>query len=97
MDSAGNVYVADGENYRIDRFNPANFAGTYTSFGSFGSCSGQFNYPFIIALDSAGNLYVPDYENGRIVELTGAGSAPEPSTLSLLGLGAIGLLTRRRR
>ena len=41
VDSAGNIYVADYGNDRIDRFNPANFAGTFTSFGSYGSGSGQ--------------------------------------------------------
>ena len=62
VDSAGNVYVADTFNNRIDRFNPANFAGTFTSFGSGGSGSGQFNLPYVVAVDSAGYVY----SNGRL-------------------------------
>ncbi len=96
LDSAGDVYVADESNNRIDSFNPGNFAGTFSSFGSTGSGNGQFNTPTGVTLDSAGNVYVADFNNDRIVELTGAASAPEPSTLSLLGLGAMGLLGRRR-
>ncbi len=42
VDSAGIVYVADEGNNRIDRFNPANFAGTYTTFGSYGLSGAHF-------------------------------------------------------
>ena len=66
VDSAGNVYVGDTSNNRIARFNPANFAGTFTSYGSAGSGSGQFSTPRGVALDSAGNLYVADRGNSRI-------------------------------
>ena len=66
MDIAGNVYVADGSNNRIVRFNPTNFAGTFTTFGSFGSGSGQFSTPSGIAVDSAGKVYVADRFNSRI-------------------------------
>ena len=45
VDSAGNVYVADYDNNRIDRFNSTNFAGTFTSFGSTGAGNGQFKNP----------------------------------------------------
>ena len=95
MDIAGNVYVADFNNNRIDSFNPANFVGTFASYGSSGSGNGQFSNPTAITVDSAGNLYVSDYGNNRIVQLTGA--APEPTSVALLlGDGALLALRRRR-
>ena len=66
VDSAGNVYVADTSNFRIARFNPANFAGTFTSYGSPGSGDGQFNGAVSTAVDSAGNVFVADRLNDRI-------------------------------
>ena len=67
LDGTGNVYVADTFNNRIDRFNPANFAGTFATFGSLGAGSGQFSAPGGIAVDIAGNVYVADGSNNRIV------------------------------
>ena len=65
-DTTGLVYVADFNNNRIDRFDPANFAGTFTSFGSIGTGSSQFHGPAGVAVDGAGNVYVADYINNRI-------------------------------
>jgi len=64
IDSIGNVYVADWDNNRIQKFNTT---GTYiTQWGSSGSGSGQFNLPRSIAVDSSGNVYVVDENNSRI-------------------------------
>lgn len=96
MDRAGNVYVADVESSRIDRFNPSNFAGAFATYGSLGSGNGQFSAPSALALDNAGNLYVADLGNSRIVKLTGAAPVPEPSSILLL-LGSGWTLLKRRR
>ena len=59
VDSAGNVYVADQYNHRIQKFDGnGNFM---TKWGMRGSGDGQFNYPAGVAVDSAGNVYVADY------------------------------------
>ncbi|MEH1839894.1 MAG: SBBP repeat-containing protein [Nostoc sp.] len=35
VDPSGNIYVADTINDRIVRFNPSDFNGTFTSFGTY--------------------------------------------------------------
>ena len=70
-DSSGNLYVADTNNHRIQKFNSS---GSYLSqFGSMGSGNGQFNRPAALAVDSSGNLYVADGLNNRIQKFTSAG------------------------
>src|SRR3989442_10471867 len=55
-DAAGNVYVADANNNRIQKFTAA---GTYlTEWGSFGTGDGQFDSPQGVATDASGNVYV---------------------------------------
>jgi DNA-binding beta-propeller fold protein YncE len=71
VDSSGNVYVADRDNYRIQKFTSS---GVFiTKWGSSGSGDGQFNRPYGIAVDSAGNVYVADTENDRIQKFTSSG------------------------
>jgi len=72
MDSAGNVYVMDTGNNRVQKFDAA---GTYLSqWGSPGSGNGQFSYPSGIAVDSAGNVYVTDTGNHRVQKFDTAGT-----------------------
>jgi hypothetical protein len=64
VDSSGNVYVADGENCRIQKFDSN---GKFlTEWGSRGSGNGQFNVPMGIAVDPTGNVFVSDFRNFRI-------------------------------
>lgn len=71
IDSQGNIYVADRENHRIQKFDSS---GTYiTQWGSFGTGNGQFKYPRGIAIDSSDNIYVADCDNYRIQKFTSAG------------------------
>ena len=64
-DGNGNVYVADTNNNRIQKFTST---GTFlTTWGSFSySGNGQFNGPFGVATDGNGNVYVADEGNSRI-------------------------------
>src|SRR6266566_398663 len=58
LDSAGNVYVADTYNNRLQEFSGG---GTFiTSFGTMGSGNGQLVYPEGAAVDSSGSVYVAD-------------------------------------
>ncbi len=64
IDSAGNVYVTDTGNKRVEEFD-AN--GKYlASFGGPGAGLGYFNEPVGIAIDGQGNFYVADTWNQRI-------------------------------
>jgi len=64
-DSAGNVYVSDSNNNRIQ---VRNAIGTWTIWGGLDRSSDpdKFNGPSGIAVDGAGNVYVSDGSNNRI-------------------------------
>ena len=71
-DASGNVYVADSQNNRIQKFSSD---GTYLSqWGSPGSGNGQFNFPIGVATDMSGNVYVADTRNSRIEKFKSDGT-----------------------
>jgi DNA-binding beta-propeller fold protein YncE len=71
VDSTGNLWVADSQNNRIEKFNSK---GEYLSqFGTFGSGNGQLNNPLGLAIDSSGNLWVTDSGNNRIEKFNSKG------------------------
>ncbi len=64
IDKAGNVYVADTGNKRIQKFTPD---GEYSGvWGGGGVVPGRFEEPVDVAIDGNGNLYVTDTWNHRI-------------------------------
>lgn len=67
VDSAGNIYVCEFGNSRIQVFD-ANCQ-PLEIIGRAGSEPGQFNNPWSLALDSRGNLYVADALNHRLQKL----------------------------
>jgi len=70
-DAAGNLWVVDQNNKRIQKFNAA---GEYVSkFGASGSSNGQFNRPTAIAIDTKGNLWIADAGNNRIQKFNDKG------------------------
>jgi DNA-binding beta-propeller fold protein YncE len=70
-DAAGNVYVTDSNNHRVQKFTGA---GTYlTQWGSFGNGDAQFIGPSGVATDAAGNVYVVDQNNHRVQKFTSTG------------------------
>jgi PEGA domain/NHL repeat len=72
VDSSGNIYVADKNNNRIQKFNSS---GTFLiTWGGSGSGSGQFSKPEGIAVDSSNYVYVADTGNNRVQKFSSTGS-----------------------
>ena len=71
VDGSGNVYVADTENYRIQKFTSS--GAFITKWGNAGSGDGQFA-AMGVAVDTWGNVYVADLANYRIQKFTSSGS-----------------------
>jgi streptogramin lyase len=71
-DGSGNVFVADAENNRIQKFD--NTGKFITAWGSTGSGESQFILPFYIAVDGSGNVFVSDNGNNRIQKFDNSGT-----------------------
>ena len=72
VDRAGNIYVADTNNGRIEKFSPS---GVYiTSLGMKGTGYGQLGEPNGIAIDQDGNIYIADASNHRVQKLAPDGT-----------------------
>jgi len=91
MDAAGNLFIADTQNHRIQMLAPggtvSTIAGTGTSgfSGDGGAAAGaQLSYPSAVAVDAGENIYIADSGNncvrlvtpdGNIATIAGTGDA----------------------
>ncbi len=70
VDGTGNLYVADQNNHRIQKFPPNSTSltsgSTVAGTGTLGSAANQLNYPTGVFVDGTGNIYVADFNNHRI-------------------------------
>ena len=72
VDGSGNVYVADTDNHRVQKFDSdGNFL---TKWGTQGKGDGQFFEPFGVAVDGLGNVYVADLANSLIQKFDSDGN-----------------------
>lgn len=100
FDKDGNIYVADGGNYRIVKYAPD---GTVlATFGKKGADEGQFNFPHSLVVDNKDRLLVADRENKRIQLFDLKGKYLEqwdgvgyPYMLALSGDGALWMTDAR--
>ncbi len=80
IDSANNLYVADGGNHTLRKISPAGVVTTLAgSAGLAGSADGsgaaaRFDQPRGVAVDRDGNVFVIDYNNQTIRRVTPAGA-----------------------
>jgi tripartite motif-containing protein 71 len=75
VDGAGDVYVTDTGNHRVEKFDKeGNFI---TQWGGFGNGKGQFNFPYGIAVDVRGSVFVVDSGNTRVEQFMPADEGSE--------------------
>ena len=72
LDPAGNLFVADVDNNRIQRFDST--GAFVTSWGSTGSRYGEFRGPLDVATEGTNAVFVADMRNGRVVKFSSTGS-----------------------
>jgi sugar lactone lactonase YvrE len=72
IDPSGNVWVADHEMSRIEKWSPGGKF-LFAFGGEEGSEEGQLSAPSGVAIDSKGNLWVADTGNSRIEEFNSKG------------------------
>ena len=80
VDGAGNLYIADSENYRIRRVDASGIITTVAGTGSIGfsgdggpAIRAQIAWPARVAVDGAGNLYIADFSNFRVRRVDASG------------------------
>jgi sugar lactone lactonase YvrE len=66
LDRSGNLYVADSQNSRVQRWAPGATNGVTVAGGSYGSGADELNTPMGVGVDDAGNVYVLDTNNSRV-------------------------------
>jgi sugar lactone lactonase YvrE len=79
LDQAGNVWVADRGNNRIQQFGPN--GERLAMVGTRGSGPGQFTKPTGISVDCRGTLTVTDTDNNRVQQFTIAAPITPPGSL----------------
>ena len=82
LDTSGNLYIADTNNYRVRKVTPA---GTITTVAGNGVCCGhtgdggvatsaQIGLAYGLAADAAGNLYIADIDNNLVRKVAASGT-----------------------
>jgi uncharacterized protein (TIGR03437 family) len=89
-DAAGNIYVADSDNYRVRKVSPDGIITTVAGNGVRGddgdggpATRARLTYPLGVAVGPQGTLYISDYEAHRVRKVTPDGTI---STIAGTGL-----------
>jgi sugar lactone lactonase YvrE len=70
-DASGNVFVADTNNHRIQKF--GRDGAVALEFGEEGAGAGQLYYPRVVRVGAAGDIYVADSKQGRVQKFNAEG------------------------
>jgi tetratricopeptide (TPR) repeat protein/sugar lactone lactonase YvrE len=75
LDAAGNVYVADFNNFAVRKITPAGVVSTLAGLSTCGSTDGtgpaaRFKSPYYLTVDDAGIVYVTDTDNFTVRKIT---------------------------
>ncbi len=77
INSKGDIYAADTQNFRVRRISPAGMITALAGNGGLGSggdggpaIDATFNFPNIVVVDKADNVYISDQLNHRIRKVT---------------------------
>ena len=80
VDGLGNLYIADHDNHRVRKVDPAGVITTVAGTGALGfredggpATSAPVAYPSDVAVDAAGNLYIAEWVNDRVSRVDPAG------------------------
>jgi uncharacterized protein (TIGR03437 family) len=97
LDAAGNLYIADSQNFRIRRISPSGVITTIAGNGHPGysgdggpATAATLNFPAGVAVDKAGNVYIADTQNNVIRMLT-----PPANPGGLPAINSGGVVTAR--
>jgi alpha-tubulin suppressor-like RCC1 family protein/sugar lactone lactonase YvrE len=89
IDSSGNLYIADSDNYRVRKVTPGGIISTVAGNGVQGfdgdggnATDANFDYPYDVSVDQSGNLYIVDTYNNRIRKVTFSGQSAIISTVA---------------
>ena len=98
IDVYGNVYIADGVNYRIRKVNTAGIISTFAGTGNAGfsgdgglATAAEISYAYAVATDASGNVYIGDFSNNRVRKVNTNGiisTYAGNGTGGLTGIGA---------
>jgi DNA-binding beta-propeller fold protein YncE len=72
VDTAGNLYVSDDLNDRIEKLSPS--GALLASWGQRGTGAGELSWPAGVAVDHRGRVYVADAANGRVQVFSARGT-----------------------
>jgi uncharacterized protein (TIGR03437 family) len=80
VDAAGNLFIADYNNYRVRKVSPGGIISTVAGNGAYKfsgdggpATSAPLSHPSGVAVDAAGNLFIADTYNNRVREVTAGG------------------------
>jgi uncharacterized repeat protein (TIGR01451 family) len=90
VDAAGDLFIADTDNFRVREVSTSGTITTIAGDGIYGyngddraATSAELNYPVSVVLDGAGNLFIADTDNQRIREVVVASGTRAATTTAL--------------